>query len=204
MWHFLKCIVITLCLAAVTAAAIALWRSPDPLYTVQEWAAGQRYFQYDALIADLAAKHGLDRLLLKAVIWRESGFVADKVGKSGERGLMQVGEAAAQDWAKAERIETFTSTDLFDPKTNVEAGAWYLRKALEHWKERDHPTVFALAEYNAGRRRVDRWVEETRLGDKANADDLLGTIDFPSTRRYIEDILARHKMYTEREQRKSR
>jgi soluble lytic murein transglycosylase len=199
MWRFLKCIVLTFLLAALAAVAVVLWRAPDPLYTAQQWAAGQRYWQYDPLIADLAARHGLDPLLLKAVIWRESGFVADKVGTSGERGLMQVSEAAAQDWAKAERIETFTNTDLFDAKTNVEAGAWYLRRALEYWKERDNPVVFALAEYNAGRRRVDRWVEETRLGGKANADDLMGTIDFPSTRRYIEDILARRKLYAERE-----
>ena len=175
-----------------------LWRSQDPLYTAQEWAGGQRYWQYDALIADLAAKHGIEPRLLKAVIWRESAFQSDKVGADGERGLMQVGEAAAQDWAKAEHIETFLTTDLFDAKTNIEAGAWYLRKALEHWKERDRPVVFALAEYNAGPRRVARWLEETRLGDKADADDLLGTIDFPSTRRYVEDILARRKIYAER------
>ena len=198
MWRFFKGIVFTLLLAAATAAAVVLWRSQDPLYTAQEWATGPRYGQYDALIADLAAKHGIEPLLLKAVIWRESAFRADKVGADGERGLMQVGEAAAQDWAKAERIETFTSTDLFDPKTNLEAGAWYLRKALDRWQGRDKPVVFALAEYNAGRRRVDRWLEETRLGDKANADDLLGMIDFPTTRKYVEEILRRKLFYEER------
>jgi soluble lytic murein transglycosylase len=201
MWRFLRGTVLTLLLAAATAAGIVLWRSADPLYTVQEWGAGQRYWQYDPLIGNIAAKHGLDPLLLKAVIWRESAFHADKVGTSGERGLMQVGEAAASDWAKAERIEAFTNTDLFDAKTNLEAGAWYLQRALERWKDRDHPAVFALAEYNAGRSRVDRWLLETRLGEHANADDLLGTMDFPSTRRYIEDILARQKMYQQRERR---
>lgn len=201
MWRFLKGLVLILLLAATTAAGIALWRSPDPLYTVHEWLASSRYRQYDALIADVAARNGLDPHLLKAVIWRESAFHADKVGTSGERGLMQVGEAAATDWAKAERIETFTPTDLFDARTNLAVGGWYLARALERWKQRDRPEVFALAEYNAGRSRVDRWIAETRLAEKANADDLIGTINFPGTRRYIEDILARRDLYAGRPQR---
>jgi soluble lytic murein transglycosylase len=195
MWRFLKGFVCTLLFAAATAAGIALWRSPDPLYTVQQWAAGSRYWRYYALIAEAAARHGIDPHLLKALVWRESAFHPDKIGTSGERGLMQVGEAAARDWAKAERVETFTPTDLFDPHTNTSAGAWYLARALERWKDRDRPEVFALAEYNAGRSRVDRWLAETRLAEQANADDLLGAMDFPSTRRYIEDILARRDMY---------
>jgi len=195
MWRFLQGLVLTLLFAAATAAGIALWRSPDPLFTAQQWAAGPRYWQYDALIAGLAARQGLDPHLLKAVIWRESAFVADKIGTSGERGLMQVGEAAASDWARAERVETFVPTDLFDPRTNLAVGGWYLARALERWKERDRPEVFALAEYNAGRSRVDRWIAETRLAEKANADDLIGAIDFPSTRRYIEDILARRAIF---------
>lgn len=201
MWRFLKGTFLTLLFAAATAAGITLWRSPDPLYTVQEWGAGQRYWQYDELIWETAARNGLDPHLLKAVIWRESAFQADKVGTSGERGLMQVGEAAAVDWAKAERVETFTPTDLFDARTNVAVGGWYLARAMERWKERDRPAVFALAEYNAGRSRVDRWVTETRLADKANADDLIGAMDFPSTRRYIEDILTRRDIYARVERR---
>ncbi len=195
MVRFLKGTFLTLLFAAAIAAGITLWRSPDPLYTVQEWGSGQRYWQYDELIRETAARNGIDPHLLKAVVWRESAFHADKVGASGERGLMQVGEAAALDWAKAERVETFTATDLFDARTNVAVGGWYLARALERWKDRDRPAVFALAEYNAGRSRVDRWVTETRLADKANADDLIGAMDFPSTRRYIEDILTRRDIY---------
>ena len=201
MWRLFKIFVFTLLLAAATAAGIVLWRSQDPLYTAQEWLAGGRYARYDTLIADLAEKHGLDPLLLRSVVWRESAFHTDKIGSAGERGLMQVGEAAAQDWAKAEKIETFTTTDLFDAKTNMEAGTWYLRKALDRWQARDRPEVFALAEYNAGRRRVDRWLEETRLGDKANGDDLLGAIDFPTTRKYVEEILRRKNFYKEQQHR---
>ena len=121
-----------------------------------------------------------------------------KVGTSGERGLMQVGEAAAGDWAKSEKLETFVPTDLFDSGMNLEAGAWYLRRALDHWKGKANPLPFALAEYNAGRTRVDRWIAATNMGGQANADDLLGAIDYSTTRRYVEEVTRRAQFYKDR------
>jgi soluble lytic murein transglycosylase len=198
MIRLLKQLFLALLLAAVVAAGVVLWSSPDPAYTFHSWLAGSRYAQYDALIIDAARKHGLDPMLIKAIIWRESAFHPDMVGTSGERGLMQVGEAAAQDWAHAEKIETFMPTDLFDPKTNLEVGTWYFKKALERWKQKENPVPFALAEYNAGRVRVDRWIAETSRGEKAAASDLMTAIDFPTTRRYVEDITARYRFYQQR------
>ena len=191
-------LLLALALALCAALGIVLWKSGDPSYTAQEWLAGGRYARYDTLIADVARKHGLDPLLVRAVVWRESAFQPAMVGTSGERGLMQVGEAAAQDWAKARKIETFAPTDLFDPKTNLEVGAWYLRQALERWREKADPLPFALAEYNAGGTRVERWIEESGRGEAATARDLMQAIDFPTTRRYIETITARHRFYQAR------
>lgn len=198
MSGFLKRLLLLLTLAALTAAGVLLWRSGDPVYTLHAWRGGARFWKHDALIADTAAKYNLDPLLLKAIVWRESAFHTDKVGTSGERGLMQVGDAAAEDWAKAGKIETFVPTDLFDAKTNLDVGAWYFKKALDRWKAKAEPIPFALAEYNAGRSRVDRWVAESGRGEQAEAADLLGALDFPTTRRYIEDITARYRFYQAR------
>lgn len=197
---FFKRLLLVLALAAFTAASYLLWRSPDPLYTLECWYATGRYSQYDVLISDVAGRQGLDPMLLKAIVWRESAFHPGKIGTRGERGLMQVGEGAARDWATAEKIETFVPTDLFDAKTNLDVGAWYLKKALVRWKARGDPVPFALAEYNAGRSRVDRWLAATELGDKATADDLLAAIDFPTTRRYVQEIVRRFEYYKERGQ----
>jgi soluble lytic murein transglycosylase len=194
MVRFFKRFVLVLVLAAFAAVAWVLWNSPDPSYTTYSWLAGSRYSRYDQPIADVAQKHGLDPLLVKAIVWRESAFHPDKLGTVGERGLMQVGEAAATDWARAEKIETFMPTDLFDPKTNLEVGTWYFKKALDRWKQKDNPIPFALAEYNAGRVRVDRWVAETKR-ENPTARDLVLAIDFPTTRRYVEDIMARYQYY---------
>ena len=190
--------VVVIGLAACSAASLVLWLSPDPMYEVHEWVGGSRYWSYDDLIRQVAKKRGVDPLLIKAIAWRESAFSAEKVGTSGERGLMQVGELAAQDWATASKMETFVATDLFDPKTNLEAGVWYFAKAMERWKSNENPIPFALAEYNAGRTRVDRWVAQTNMGEQATADDLMHTLDFPTTRRYIEAIVERYRFYQER------
>ena len=198
MVRLLKQLVIALVLAAAVAAGVVLWSSPDPAYTFQSWLAGSRYTQYDAQIIDVARKYGLDPMLIKAIVWRESAFQPAMVGTSGERGLMQVGEAAAHDWAHAEKIETFMPTDLFDPKTNLEIGTWYFKKALDRWKQKKDPIPFALAEYNAGRVRVDRWIADSSRGENVTAEDMMAVIDFPTTRRYIEDITARYRFYQRR------
>lgn len=197
MVRFLKRLLLVVLFAALAGAGWVLVRSPDPTFTLYSWMAGSRYSRYDALINDLAGKHGIDPLLIKAIVWRESSFHPDKIGTVGERGLMQVGEAAAKDWALATKVETFMPTDLFDPKTNVEVGTWYFKKALDRWSRKEDPVPFALAEYNAGRVRVDRWVAETKREEEATARDLMLAIDFPTTRRYIEDITARYRFYQE-------
>ena len=56
---------------------------------------------------------------------------------------------------------------------------------------------FALADYNAGHRTVERWIAATNRGDEASAENLLRAIDFPTTRKYIEDITARQRFYRE-------
>jgi soluble lytic murein transglycosylase len=198
MFRFLRKLVLVLLLAAITAAGLLIWLSRDPIYAVQEILSLGRYSKHDALISEMATKHKVDPALVKAMIWRESGFHNHKLGTKGERGLMQIGEAAATDWARAAKVETFVPTDLFEPRTNVEVGAWYLSRAMEKWKEKDDPIPFALAEYNAGASRVDRWMAATGAGSGADAHDLVSAIDFPSTRKYVEDITTRHRFYRER------
>ena len=192
-----KLVVVALLVVVVAGVVVAL-RSGDPVYTAQEWLGGGLFKKYDDLIAQAAGRHRVDPLLVKAVIWRESRFHAGKHGKHGERGLMQVTEGAAEDWVKAEKIETFDPTDLLEPKTNVEVGTWYLAQAMQHWSERDDPVPFALAEYNAGRSRVERWISGEDPAEPSTAAEFRQQIDFPGTRRYVESILVRYNFYRER------
>jgi soluble lytic murein transglycosylase len=195
MFRFLAKLLLLLLLAVATAGTVLLYRSNDRLYTVAEWMSLGRFHSYDAMIAEAARKNGVDPLLLKALVWRESEFHPGKTGTSGERGLMQVSQAAAKDWVQAHKAETFQPADLFSPRMNLEIGSWYLKKALTRWAAKDDPVPFALAEYNAGRTNVDRWIAETKLGEETTAADLRTHIRYPSTHAYVETILKRRAFY---------
>ncbi len=173
-------------------------KSPMRDYLVQEVIFAARFSRYDSLIAQAGARHSVNPSLVKAVIWRETRFQPQMQGSHGERGLMQITEVAAADWVKAEKVETFVPTDLFDPKTNIEIGTWYLGRAIKHWAHKDDPIPFALSEYNAGRTRVKRW--EKSSGDIAefSAEDLRSTMDFPLTKQYVASIIGRYHHYLKR------
>src|SRR5947207_14560729 len=114
-----------LCLLVALAAGfgyLAL-RSGDALYSFYEWVSPARFQQYDKLILSVAAEHQLDPMLVKAVVWRESRFDRLKYGTAGERGLMQVSERAANEWARERRIDNLQLDKLFDPETRQEGGA---------------------------------------------------------------------------------
>ena len=197
MIRFFFKLVLCLMLALAAGFAYLALRSGDPVYTVYEWISPARFQQYDRLIRAVAAEHHLDPMLVKAVVWRESWFDPKKYGSARERGLMQVSEKAANEWARENKIDNFHVEALFDPKTNLEAGAWYLHRAFEHWGNQPDAMPFALAEYNAGASRAQRWGG----GDGAPAMParaFLNNINFPGTRKYVDSIIARYQFYKRR------
>ncbi|CAN5784342.1 hypothetical protein BH09VER1_BH09VER1_18100 [soil metagenome] len=188
-WIFGALVVLSLALGLIWTTA------EDPAYSFQETLSFGAFRNYDDLINQASDRYGVPPELIKAVIWKESRFQPRKVGSQGERGLMQITERAAQDWARSEKIETFVPTDLFDPKVNIEVGTWYLKHALDHWSARDNPVPFALAEYNAGRTRVKRWMKKSGREETAGADDLQTAMDFPTTKSYVSAIVYRYDYY---------
>ena len=197
MTRFLFKLILCTLLAGAAGLVYLSMRSGDAIYTLYEWVSPARFQQHDALIRAVAAEHQVDPMLIKALVWRESRFDAQKIGTAGERGLMQVSEKAAGDWARETKVENFRVEELFDPKTNLTAGTWYLRHAIEHWQNQANPVPFALAEYNAGASRAVRWAggDDTK---PVGAKIFLDNIDFPGTRKYVDSIIARYKFYKRR------
>ena len=193
------CFKLSLCVLLALAAGFGYlaMRSGDPIYTFYEWMSPARFKQYDDLVRSVAMEHHLDPMLVKAVVWRESRFDPKKHGAAGERGLMQVSEKAANEWARENKIDNFRVEKLFDPKTNLEAGTWYLRRAFERWETQSDPIPFALAEYNAGASRAQRW-SGGNGADAMSAQTFLKKIDFPGTRKYVDSIIARYEFYKRR------
>lgn len=148
--------------------------------------------RYNQLIEEVAAAHGVDKFLVKAVIRRESEFDPTVAGRAGEIGLMQVTDGAARDWARATGRRDYTKELLWNERTNLEAGTWYLARALRYWQGRDDPVPFALAEYNAGRGHCLRWLPN---GPATTAEQFQAAISFPMVRRYVTSVVEFYEDY---------
>lgn len=156
------------------------------------WLEARREHRFDGLIRGVAARYGVDPALIKAVIRRESHFRPHARGAAGELGLMQVTDAAAQEWAESAGVYPLPETHLLDPRTNVLAGTWYLARLLRRYAHTDRPEVFALADYNAGRGNVLKWARDAATTNSTAFQDVIG---FPSTRAYVNAVLGHREHY---------
>ena len=116
---------------------------------------------YAEIVEAASERHGVDPLLLHAVIETESAYRADATSVRGAVGLMQLMPAT---------VAHFGLDDPYDPASNVDAGTRYLRSLLDEFGTRG-----ALAAYNAGEGTVRRFN---------------GIPPYPQTRRYVGHILA--------------
>lgn len=156
------------------------------------WFRDRSESRYDSSIRKAARRYGVDPALVKSVIWRESRFNPTARGLAGELGLMQIRAPAAEEWAQAERISFFSHRQLLDPDLNIRAGSWYLSKLLKRYTQTDDPLPYALADYNAGRVHVLRWMKASA---QTNSSAFLSQMDFPGTRAYIKAIADRCSRY---------
>ena len=96
----------------------------------------------------MAAKtHRIDAELLQAIIATESGFDHTAVSHKGAVGLMQLLPTTAQDMGVQADSAGDVSSKLTDPKTNIMAGARYMRYLLGKFPGQ---IELAVAAYNAG------------------------------------------------------
>jgi soluble lytic murein transglycosylase len=151
-----------------------------------------RDHRFDAEIEAAGRRYEVDPALVKAVVWQESRFHPGTRGRAGELGLMQVREPTFLDWASAEHLTAFDFPTCLDPATNTLTGAWYLKKLIARYKQADNPLPYALADYNAGRGNVLKWL----AGDAStNSAAFVNQIAFPGTRAYVRAILKRYQHY---------
>lgn len=115
---------------------------------------------YGAIIDRMSAEHGVDALLVRAVIQVESAYQERARSRKGAMGLMQLMPETARQYAVA---------DPYDPVANIEAGITHLGSLLDHL-----PLELALAAYNAGEAAVQRFH---------------GIPPYPETRQYVARIL---------------
>ena len=145
---------------------------------------------YATEIAKISRRHGVDPRLVRAVIFQESRFVRDAVGRQGEVGLMQVlPKGAVADWARENKKPHPSHAELIQVEQNLEIGIWYLAKALKRWEGCKDQIPLALIQYNAGANRAVRWKPAS------SGETVMSRIGIASTRAYVKNIMERYRKY---------
>ena len=98
---------------------------------------------------DTAARYGVDARLLYAIAQQESDLHADRINRSHaartgsvDIGLMQINSR----WLPLLRAHGLRASDLLDPCTNLQVGAWILAQSFQ----RHGATWEAVGAYHAG------------------------------------------------------
>jgi len=132
--------------------------------------------------------------LVHALIRQESRYDTGAISKAGARGLMQLMPATAKEVARKAGIGHSKDWLISKPSHNVALGTRYLQQMIARY---DGSYVLALAAYNAGPGRVDRWIDE--LGDprKPGTDIVqwIETIPIYETRNYVQRVLESTYVY---------
>lgn len=144
--------------------------------------------------------------LALAIMRQESSFDPQIVSPAGARGLMQLMPATARDSAHAlgrpELAPGAGGGMLFDPDVNQTLGSAYLRGLLARF---GGVVPYAVAAYNAGPHRVDRWLADNgnpAAPDSATDDDAqarmvdwIESIPFAETRNYVQRVMENLRIY---------
>ncbi len=119
----------------------------------------------DRLVSRYAGDYNIDPDLVHAVIKAESNYDSEAVSSAGAEGLMQIIPGTQKELG----LET-----PFDPNANIRAGVRYLKDLMSRYSK----LPLALAAYNAGPSRVDRYG---------------GVPPFKETKHYVRKVLRIYK-----------
>lgn len=145
---------------------------------------------YREQILAQARDSGIDPALAFAIVRQESAFSADARSSAGALGLMQLMPATAQRLAAHLEVAAGRGA-LLDVRTNLRFGMTYLRQLIDRFGHQ----AAALAGYNAGPHRVERWLPVEYAMD---ADIWTETIPFRETRNYVQNIMYFSAVYEHR------
>lgn len=172
-------------LAAGASRDAPLWRLIYPL-------------PFPELLSATAAREKVDPLLAAALIRQESAFDAHATSRTDARGLMQVQPTTGRDLARGYGFLEFDPALLYVPDVNLAFGLHHFADALQRYP--DLPR--ALAAYNAGVSRVDRWSQTLLSGPRSgaraalpDAEVFVERIPYVETRNYVRAITTNLSIY---------
>lgn len=157
--------------------------------------------EFTEFIEANAKKRSLDRDLVRGLIKQESSYNPKAVSVSNAYGLMQMIPPTAREIAQDLHLGALKlPDDMFVPKRNIEMGTYYLSRMVNRYQG---SVPLALAAYNAGPGRIDRWIRakpsmKTVASTKSSAPDdeiWFDEIPYNETCFYVKAILRNVMLY---------
>jgi soluble lytic murein transglycosylase len=146
---------------------------------------------YRSIVQGEAEKAGIDPMLLAGLVRQESSFRADAHSHAGAIGLGQIMPSTGRWLAHTADVRSFDDDLLEVPEINLRMASVYLRDLLRRYHGVDD---LALAAYNAGPSRADRW--RRQWGSGGDRDAFREAIPFDETREYVKLVLRNASMYS--------
>jgi soluble lytic murein transglycosylase len=161
---------------APTPETAWIWRHAYPL-------------AYAELVEPETRARALPRGYLWAVMRQESGYDPRVVSRADAVGLLQILPSTGAGLARAEGLAGFSRARLFEPAVNVRLSARYHQNLLADYGGR---LPLAIAAYNAGSGRVDRWL---RTIPHRDLDRFVEAIPIDETRNYVRRVVSHLARY---------
>ena len=146
-------------------------------------------FYFSNSIDIYADSFAVPKALILSVIKKESAFEPRIISYANAFGLMQLLPGTASQIAPNLGVRYTSTNQLFDPNFNIMMGSYYLSSLLKRYQGN---YIMALAAYNAGPHRVDRWKRKYPVND----DDLfMENLEFEQTRVYVRTCMKYFWLY---------
>jgi soluble lytic murein transglycosylase-like protein/predicted negative regulator of RcsB-dependent stress response len=165
---------------AAQAGAIA---SLDP--HVRRLSYPRGYWQY---VEKYALMYDLDPYLVYAVIREESRFRPQALSHARAHGLMQIMPSTGRKIARDLDIR-YAGWKMYQPHVNIEMGTYYLSRMIKRF---DGSIPLALAGYNGGPARVEKWLRQT---ERFDLDEFIENIPLSETRNYVKKVMKSYYGY---------
>lgn len=144
---------------------------------------------FDPDVTHHAEKKNITPEVLWAIIKKESAFEPVIISYANAYGLMQIIPPTARQIARELKIDFNDMRLLYNPDVNIEMGTYYITELLKRY---EWNLYYALAAYNAGPHRVDRW---QKIIDTSDDDFFMENIEFSETRKYVRVVMRYYWTY---------
>ena len=174
---------ITLIIIFIIIILIFQWKNISKI--IQKQIYPKKYEKY---VDKYSQEYEIDNLLVYSIIKAESNFKEKANSHANAIGLMQLMENTAIEVYKNIETQTINVEELYQPEINIKVGTYYFFTLLNKYDN----IGLALAAYNAGMGRVDKWIKEGII--KQDGSDL-ESIPFKETNLYVRKVLNIYEKY---------